>query len=83
MAYIEKEACPEKKDFLWRERLSLISFSFKNTFLIQHVCLYCIEYIVCLYKPGLLYVTIFASTGVFGDVSQGTVDSGKIRFTHI
>lgn len=64
MVNIEKEACPEKKDFLWRERLSSVS----HNNISRVYCSVCVQW--CLHKPGLLYITFTASAGVVGDVSQ-------------
>lgn len=52
MVNIEKEACPEKKDFLWRERIFSVSllnivrrFS-EYLFKIVHTLLACIVYVL-------------------------------------
>lgn len=64
MVNIEKEACPEKKDFLRRERLPSVS----HNNISPVYCSVCAQW--CLHKPGLLYITFLARAGVVGDVSQ-------------
>lgn len=72
MVNIEKEACPEKKDFLWRKKKKKISDSLlktgktswkKHTHSFPSLCSYWFSH-----QPGLLNFTLAASAGVVSDV---------------
>lgn len=73
MVNIEKEACPEKKDFLWRKR-TIFSGSLlktgetswkKYTHSFPSLCSYWLSH-----QPGLLNFTLAASAGVVRDVTH-------------
>lgn len=77
MVYMEKEACPEKKDFLRGVNTSVRCRNWDKPKGDLEVF-----YQTCC-SPGLLHFALRPLALVVGDVAQRAVDGGEVRFAHV